>query len=156
MGFVRPLKQPAPAAKSDQPTEPASARQTSFSPRLLRKLALENAWKQPIGELIKGIWGIIRPHRMLINARIGFTEPHYTGWLIALAGILQGLNNSYCIQVEGVWDEPCLEGALTLAGRLVLAQLLWHFFKFLLKPEIRSAYRLIRTRKNPSPKQAAA
>ncbi len=109
-----------------------------------------------MGGLIKGIWRIIRPHKMLIKARIGFTEPHYTAWLIALAGILQAMNNSYHIQLEGVWDESCLEGDLILAGRLVLALLLWQLLKFLLKPEVRSAYKLIRAQKSPSPHQTAA
>lgn len=152
-GFRRPLKQPPPANKS---VRPASDRKASFSPRLLKEIVLDSAWKKHIGGLVQGIWHIIHPHRMLIRARIGFTEPHYTGWLIALAGILQAMNHAYNIQLEGVWDEPCFAGELILAGRLILIQLLWQLLKFILKPEIRSAYKRIRTQKNPSSQQQAA
>lgn len=156
LGFSRPLKQPAPANKSVRSAKSESARNNSFSLRLLKELGQNHAWKKHIRELATGIWGIIRPHTMLIKARIGFSEPHYTGWLMALAGILQAMNNNYNIQLEGVWDEPCWEGELVLTGQLILILLLWQLLKFILKPEVRSAYKFIRAQSNSSSQQQAA
>lgn len=155
-GFNWPLKQLSSVNTPDHPVGSAPTRKSSFSPRLMQRLALYSNLMHPIGELIKGIWCIIRPQNMIIKARVGFAEPHYTGWLMALAGILQAMNHAYRIELEGVWDEPCIEGALILTGRLILAQILWQLLKFFLKPEIRATYKLIRAQKSPAQYQTAA
>lgn len=156
LGFSRPLKQPSPADKSVQPAKPAPTRKKSLSLQLLKELVQDFDWKEHIGGFVKGIWRIIHPHSILVKARIGFSEPHYTGWLMALAGFLQAMNHSYIIHLDGVWDEPCLEGEISLAGRLILVQLVWQLLKFILKPEIRSAYKRLRAQKISSPQRAAA
>lgn len=155
-GFQWPLKKSSSKTESVQPSQSDPLQKTSHSSNLLKKLALDHAWKEHIGKLLNGIWNIIHPHKILVKARIGFSEPHYTGWLMALAGILPAMNKTYHIQLEGVWDEACLEGEIIIAGKLMLLQLLWQFISFILKPEVRSAYKRIRTQKSSSMYQKAA
>lgn len=159
LGFKRPLKRSSSAKQtlqSDQHEQPAPGRKKSFSPSMLKMLAQDHGMKNLLIELVKNTWHIIRPKEMLVKTRIGFSEPHYTGWLMAVAGALQAANNCYQIQLEGVWDEPCLEGELRLSGRLIPVLLIWQFINFALKPEVRLAYKQFRSPKSPTSQQAAA
>lgn len=151
--FRWPLKQ---SVSANEMLQPAPGRKKSFSLHSLKKLVQKSALKDHLWGLTKDIWRIIRPHRMLVNARIGFSEPHYTGWLMAVAGMLQASHHAYHIQLEGVWDETCLEGELVIAGWLMPVQLLWQLLKFILKPEIRAAYKQFKAKQSLSPQQAAA
>lgn len=116
----------------------------------------DRALKLALLDLAKGIWKVIRPRKMVIKAKIGFSEPHYTGWLMAAAGWLQAASQNYQIQVEGVWDEAWLEGDMMIGGRVMPARLFWQILKFIIKPEIRSAYKHLRAQKSPPPHKAAA
>ncbi len=156
LGLKVALDTNKPAAKPVHPDQPSPAPKTRFSLRALKQLALDSGLKEKIWILAKNIWHLVRPDKILIKARIGFSEPHYTGWLMAMAGTLQAMSDTYSIHVEGVWDEPCLEGELILAGRLVPIQLLWQLFKFIRQPEIRSVYKRIRSQKSASTYQTAA
>jgi hypothetical protein len=95
---------------------------------------------------IIAVWKIIKPRHLTAIARIGFSEPHYTGWVMAAAALLQAENNRYTIHIEGNWVEPCLDGEILVAGKIISARILWEVLKFLFSSEVISYYRSRRKR----------
>lgn len=134
-----------PTEKSSQPRAKKSSPADHF-----RNITPERIW-----HLLQKLWPILSPHYLMFNARIGFDEPHYTGWLMALAGFLQRQNSSYSIHLEGVWDEPCLEGHIMVAGKFCPAALVWQMLKFM-QPEIRLYIKSCRQDKCSYPRTAKA
>lgn len=127
----------------------------TFTGKRLLNLVLDSGWRDLIWHLFEELWRIVQPNQMIIKARIGFDEPHYTGWMMGLAGILQRQNSCYRIDLEGVWDEPCMEGQMVISGKFCLAELFWQLLKFLLQPKVRSSIKKLRRQtKHPYPQTA--
>lgn len=142
--IVRSQKK-ATSASSESAAQPSRSRtRPTLSRSLLRQvISAADVWEQGL-HLIATIWQKMKPRHVKVIARIGFSEPHYTGWMMALAGMIKINNNAYTIHIEGVWDEPCLEGELGLAGKVIPGMILWYILKFFLHPEIRLYYRKLR------------
>lgn len=155
-GFIRPLAGSTPEREAAPPQEPTAEKRTSRSSGFIKMFWKDRVLKKALLGLANDIWKVIRPRTMQVKARIGFSEPHYTAWLMAAAGMLQTANPGYTIQLEGVWDEAWLEGELLISGRIMPARLFWLILRFIIKPEIRSAYKRMRAQKNPPPQKAAA
>ncbi|CFX02055.1 Protein of unknown function DUF2953 [Syntrophomonas zehnderi OL-4] len=112
---------------------------TFFHPLL--NMARDLEFRETIRRLAINLWRVIRPQQMTIKVWIGFDEPHYTGWLMGILGILQSLNHVFKIDVTGVWHEPCFKGELKASGRISPARLFGQVIIFIMHPKIRPAIR---------------
>ncbi len=144
LGFGVPVTHKTTSKESaQQPSNPKTDKEP-FSPAFWLQSILDSDWRKQAWQLTTELWGIIRPHKILIQARVGFDEPHYTGWMMGMAGILQRQSNSYRINIEGAWDEPCMQGELSLSGRVIPAMVIGLLIKYILRPKIRSYLRQMR------------
>ncbi len=82
--------------------------------------------------LIRDLFRILKPEQFSIKGKIGFAEPHYTGWLAAFSNSIKYSFHNAFIDLEPVFDDECLEIEFTLRGRLRLGLILvkvgWLFF----------------------------
>ncbi len=104
-------------------------------------------------KFVKQVWQKVKPRHLTVNACVGCSEPHQTGWIMAAAAILQADNDCYTINLTGNWLESCLDGEIHLAGKFIPAAVLWPAFKFLASSEVRPYYRLYRKQNNAAPPQ---
>ena len=136
-------------SKPSSATHPAGdARDAMGKPNpmasLLRKSVGDSALHRRILAFIREIWQTIKPHHLTVNACIGCSEPHQTGWLMAVAALLQADNSCYTIHIEGNWLEAGLEGDLDMRGKFIPAVVVWHTVKFLASSQTRAYYRFYR------------
>ena len=74
----------------------------------------------------------------MINARIGFYDPMYTGLMCAFTNQLYALISKYDITLEPVFDEAILEGRFSIGGRIWLLYLILILIGFLITKPIRN------------------
>ena len=81
-----------------------------------------------IGDLLR----ILKPDQISIRGKIGFEEPHYTGYLAALTNSINYSCHNTFIDLEPVFDDGYLAIELMLKGRirlgLILVKVGWFFF----------------------------
>lgn len=70
--------------------------------------------------LIKDLLAILNPDCFMLQGRIGFDEPHLTGWFLGFAQSLKCCCARYCLNIDPVWDDECYELAFILTGRIRL------------------------------------
>lgn len=91
------------------------------------------------------ILSLLKPAKFALNARIGFDEPHLTGWLAAFIYTLK-----YCgpagikLDIEPVWDEEHYEFNYSIEGRLLIAALAFRTVRFLLAGRTREFLKTMR------------
>jgi hypothetical protein len=82
--------------------------------------------------LISDLLGILKPEQLSIKGKIGFTEPHYTGWLAAFLNSIYYSCHPAFIDLEPVFDDECFTIESKLSGRIPLGLILikvgWFFF----------------------------
>jgi hypothetical protein len=82
--------------------------------------------------MIRDLFSILKPEQFSIKGKIGFAEPHYTGWLAAFSNSIKYSCHNAFIDLEPVFDDECLEIESTLRGRLhiglILVKVGWFFF----------------------------
>jgi hypothetical protein len=82
--------------------------------------------------LMRDLFRILEPDQFSIKGKIGFAEPHYTGWLTALVNSINYSCHNTIIDLEPVFDDEFLAIESTLRGRiflgLVLVKVGWFFF----------------------------
>ncbi len=109
---------------------------------------LENRLQASIWRLLKQLLTACQPNEVIITGRYGFYEPHLTAWVLPCLYLLDGLNETYCIDLYPVWDQEYLEMYLKAAGSIIPALLLWYLLVFILQA---STWRfLLAVRKNKS------
>lgn len=106
----------------------------------LGKVIRDRGLRQRGLQFLSDAWRVIKPRHLSVNARIGFSEPHYTGWMMAAAALLQTDHPAYTIHIDGSWVEPGLEGEIHAAGKFMPAMLFWPALKFLASAEVRAYY----------------
>jgi hypothetical protein len=83
--------------------------------------------------LIKDLLQILKPDLFSVKGKIGFDEPHLTGWLTAITSTLKYSCKKTFVAVEPVWGEEYYELEALLKGRLMVGFILvkvgWFFFK---------------------------
>lgn len=91
-----------------------------------------------LGDLLR----ILRPHQLELTGKVGFSEPHLSGWLTGLQYMLKGYEGNIKVDIEPVWEEEYYKVNFTIGGRvpvflmiirLVRFILTWHNLKFLIK-----------------------
>lgn len=117
-----------------------------FSPFLVRRVIKDKALLKRCLKFVAAVWKKIKPCHLTIEACIGCSEPHYTGWIMAAAAIIQADNSCYTIHIEGNWLEPGLDGEMLVAGKFIPAALLWQVLTLLGSSEVRPYYRIYRNR----------
>ena len=83
--------------------------------------------------LIKDLLQILKPDLIYINGKIGFDEPHLTGWLAAVTNTLKYSCRTTFVELEPVWGDEYYEFETLIKGRLrvglILVKAGWFFFK---------------------------
>jgi hypothetical protein len=69
-----------------------------------------------VGDLLR----ILKPDRLELNGKIGFDEPHLTGWLAALCHSLKYSSKSTLINIEPNWEEEHYDLNFLLEGRVMI------------------------------------
>jgi hypothetical protein len=82
--------------------------------------------------LINDLLLIMKPDQLKITGKIGFDEPHLTGWLAAVSSSLHYCCRKTWISIEPVWEDECYELHFLIAGRLRLGLMLFKVGWFLL------------------------
>ncbi|KJS22886.1 MAG: hypothetical protein VR72_03750 [Clostridiaceae bacterium BRH_c20a] len=84
------------------------------------------------------IINIVKPKELVFNGSVGFADPYNTGMLLGMVAVLDSMNEAFIINVTPLWDEEYFEGEIHLAGRFVLAIILFKIIKLLLsRPSIK-------------------
>ncbi|MBP1762580.1 MAG: hypothetical protein H6Q64_2122 [Firmicutes bacterium] len=142
-----------PVSTQPKKNSSASLRRTDItkpprknSPYLMRKVIRDKALIKRCLKFVAAVWKKIKPRHLTVEACIGFSEPHYTGWVMAAAAMLQADNSCYTIHIEGNWLEPGLDGEILVAGKFIPAAILWQALKLLASSEVRPFYRIYRNR----------
>lgn len=84
-------------------------------------------------QLFERFMGQLKPRKFIIDGKIGFADPYYTGLLSSIV---------YSITISGVtitpiFHEEVLEGNMIMEGRLILGLAAILFLQFLLKKPVR-------------------
>ena len=81
--------------------------------------------------LIRDLVKILKPEELFLKGRIGFAEPHLTGWLAAAVYSLEYCCNQCIIDLEPVWEDEYYAFEARLAGKisvgLILVKVGWFF-----------------------------
>jgi len=56
--------------------------------------------------------------KIFLNGKLGFDEPHLTGWLAAAAHSLDYCCKKVCIELEPIWESESYEFEPVLNGRI--------------------------------------
>jgi hypothetical protein len=82
--------------------------------------------------LIRDLFRILEPEQLSIKGKIGFAEPHYTGWLAAFSNSIKYSCHNTFIDLEPIFEDEYFAIESTLSGRillgLVLVKIGWFFF----------------------------
>ena len=78
-------------------------------------------------ELVQKIYKQMCPQKLLLQGKLGFTDPYYTGLLAAVL---------FCfpiekVNIEPVFSKPTCELTIQLKGQLILGVLFYYFLYFL-------------------------
>ena len=141
--FNRTLSKPTKieSSASARPASDTKAHPKPTAP-LLPKAMGDSALLKRSLKFILEIWQKVKPRHLTVNACIGCSEPHQTGWMMAMAAMLQADNDCYIINIAGNWLEPCLDGEICIAGKFIPAVILWQVVKLLACSEVRPYYRI--------------
>jgi hypothetical protein len=69
--------------------------------------------------LVGDLLSILKPDKLEITGKIGFDEPHLTGWLAALCHSLKYCCKSTLINIEPSWEEEHYDLNILLEGRIM-------------------------------------
>ncbi len=82
-------------------------------------------------KLIKELLQILKPDLFSIKGRIGFEEPHLTGWLAAATNTLKYCCDNAFVEIEPYWEDEYYELETLMKGRirigLILVKVGWFF-----------------------------
>lgn len=97
-------------------------------------------------ELFYDFYQIFRPQELWISGKVGFPEPHHTAWLLACLSSLPAKIQE-AIDIEPIWDEEYLEAEVTVAGNILIYQVLLRAIKFLFSKKTRRIWRKLKRQK---------
>ncbi|MDZ4131672.1 MAG: hypothetical protein U1E11_00895 [Dethiobacteria bacterium] len=75
-------------------------------------------------KLINDLLQILKPDQVEISGKVGFDEPHLTGWLAAVSSSLHYCCRKTWISIEPVWEDECYGLHFLIDGRLRLGLML--------------------------------
>ncbi len=84
--------------------------------------------------LAKELIHILKPDTFNVKGKLGFDEPHLTGWLSAITESLKYCATEYNVDLEPIWDGEYYEVEAILEGRirtgLILIKIGWFFLTY--------------------------
>lgn len=83
-------------------------------------------------ETVKDILKILLPGKIELNGKIGFDEPHLTGWLASVNGMVGECTDWSWFNIEPVWHGEHYEANFLVEGRLIICTILFRAAKFIL------------------------
>lgn len=81
---------------------------------------------------IKDILNILKPGKIEFYGRLGFDEPHLTGWLTAVNSIVEECANWPWFDLEPVWGDEQYDVKFLIEGRIVIFTILFRTARFML------------------------
>ena len=96
---------------------------------------------------LKDFLAMLMPDKLKINGRVGFSEPHYNGWLAAFVHMLNETYGLIKLKIEPVWDEEHCEFSFIIEGRVILCMMLFRAARFLLTRRTREFIKIMRKEK---------
>ncbi|MEA1962071.1 MAG: hypothetical protein U9N81_12530 [Bacillota bacterium] len=124
--------------------EPKKKKSSKFSLSKGLGALTDRLFRDQVFCLGKDIIAIIKPQTLLVDGRIGFSEPHYTAWLMASTEAFRGFCPNEVIQLEPVWDEEYIEMHVRVAGSFILVVILIRVIRFFLNRSVRTRIKLLR------------
>lgn len=83
-------------------------------------------------ETVKDILNILLPGKIELDGKLGFDEPHLTGWLASVNSIVEECTDWSWFNLEPVWSGEHYEVNFLVEGRLVIFTILFRAAKFIL------------------------
>lgn len=84
--------------------------------------------------LISDLLQILKPDQVEITGKVGFDEPHLTGWFTAVCNSMEYCCHKPWIFIEPVWEDEYYELHFLVAGRLRLGLIMvkvgWFLFTY--------------------------
>lgn len=81
--------------------------------------------------LVKELLRILKPDLFNLKGRIGFDEPHLTGWLAAVTHTLEYSSKEILVDLEPAWEDEYYEFEAFVKGRIMVGVILvkigWFF-----------------------------
>lgn len=102
-----------------------------------RKFLKKDARRKIIDTLAK-ILKHCGPKELMVDARIGFSDPMHTGLMCAFLSQFYTRLNKYDMAIEPVFDEEIIEGRFSIGGRIWLPYLILVMIGFLITKPIRN------------------
>ncbi len=91
-------------------------------------------------DLLKFLW----PRRLELEGKIGFDEPHLTGWLAALLHLAGGDERFRRLKLEPAWEEEHCEFRFLVEGALCAGLILFRMARFMLAGRMRRLWKELR------------
>lgn len=129
------LKQEAEKEKDSPKEEPEP-----FSLEYFKQLPNKKELLAYCFAFIKKVVKRLLPQRITITGEVGTGDPAYTGYVLAGAGILNGLTNGN-VHIKGNFERIMAEGTIFVKGKLRLGSFLWIAVGFITKKPV---FRMIR------------
>lgn len=97
--------------------------------------------------LLVDLLKILKPKKLEIKGKLGFSEPHYNGWLAAYSYLLMGCCRKIKLDIEPVWEEERYKFSFLMEGRLAVCVLLFRVARFMLARKTREFMKLLKKKK---------
>ena len=124
-----------------------SKKSLSF-PAVLRSLDRDflGSIKMLIGDLLR----MLRPKKLEIRGKFGFSDPHYNGWLAALIYMLEESCEVSNLQIDPVWEEEHYEFSFIIEGSITIGLMLFRVARFILARKTRVFIKMLRKERKAS------
>ncbi len=90
--------------------------------------------------LLKDILRILKPDLFNLKGRVGFDEPHLTGWLAAVTNTFEYSSKETFVDIEPIWEDEYYEFEALVKGRIMVGAILVKIGWFLLMNRTRNLF----------------
>lgn len=97
--------------------------------------------------LLYDILRILRPDKIVLKGKIGFDEPHFTGWLAALKSLINAFSSGGWFDLEPVWQEEYYELSFFVEGKVVMGAVALKAARFMLARRTRKFMKVVKKEK---------
>lgn len=84
-----------------------------------------------ISGLFVDLVSMLKPKIFQVNARVGFVEPDYNGFVLAFISTAKALYPGFPLRWDVVWEQEQAEADGEIAGRVILATMFWRVVVFI-------------------------
>jgi len=97
--------------------------------------------------LVVDMLKILRPEKIALRGKIGFDEPHLTGWLTAVSYLVKGFCKEAEFVFEPIWHYEYYEINLEVEGKIVSVLILFRAVRFILSRRTRQFFKMLKQEK---------